>query len=176
MRLGGGELIELDVLILATGFDAHAYFRPMNLVGRYELALHRLGQMGLAATKRLYFRGSPNFFTLMGLNSPVGNYARTAIAESQVEYVMHWIDRWRTGAIRTVEPTPDAADRFNRAVQAAMPATIWASGCNSWYLCKDGQPELFPWSPKQHRSMLRRIDPADHHICVPDRSAEAASR
>ncbi len=33
IRTADGRLHELDVLVLATGFDAHAYMRPMELVG-----------------------------------------------------------------------------------------------------------------------------------------------
>jgi len=39
-------------------------------------------------------------------------------------------------------------------MKAAMPQTIWVTGCNSWYLGKDGLPELFPWTPETHRRQL----------------------
>ena len=35
-----------------------------------------------------------------------------------------------------------------------MPDTIWMSGCDSWYLGKDGLPELWPWTPEEHRLRL----------------------
>jgi hypothetical protein len=40
-----------------------------------------------------------------------------------------------------------------------MPGTVWVTGCQSWYLGKDGLPELFPWTPDRHRAMLRNVDP-----------------
>jgi cation diffusion facilitator CzcD-associated flavoprotein CzcO len=173
IRLASGELVEIDVLVLATGFDAHAYFRPMNVVGRDGLDIADAWADGPRGYQTVAIHGFPNFFTMMGPNSPVGNYALTAIAESQSGYVMRWIDRWRSGEISTVEPRREAADRFNLEVNAAMPKTIWASGCSSWYLGQNGQPELFPWTPDRHRSMLRRIDRADYRIHAPGDSAQA---
>ena len=39
-------------------------------------------------------------------------------------------------------------------MKAAMPQTVWITGCKSWYLGKDGLPELFPWVPQRHRELL----------------------
>jgi hypothetical protein len=39
-------------------------------------------------------------------------------------------------------------------MKAAMPQTVWVTGCKSWYLGKDGLPELFPWPPVRHRELL----------------------
>jgi hypothetical protein len=45
-----------------------------------------------------------------------------------------------------------------------MPQTIWVTGCNSWYLGKDGLPELFPWIPERHRELFRRPEVADFDV------------
>jgi hypothetical protein len=39
-------------------------------------------------------------------------------------------------------------------MRAAMPNTIWTSGCKSWYIGKDGLPHAWPWTPERHREML----------------------
>ena len=44
-------------------------------------------------------------------------------------------------------PTEMATKEYNEDMKAAMPQTIWVTGCKSWYLGKDGLPELFPWAP-----------------------------
>ena len=36
-----------------------------------------------------------------------------------------------------------------------MPSTVWATGCPSWYLGKDGTPEVWPWTPGRHRELLQ---------------------
>jgi hypothetical protein len=40
-------------------------------------------------------------------------------------------------------------------MRRALPATVWVTGCRSWYFGKDGLPELWPWPPERHREMLR---------------------
>ena len=47
-------------------------------------------------------------------------------------------------------------------MKAAMPQTVWMTGCKSWYLGKDGLPELFPWTPVRHHELL--ATPADGRL------------
>ena len=49
-------------------------------------------------------------------------------------------------------------------MKAAMPQTIWVTGCNSWYLGKDGLPELFPWAPVRHRELLASPETSDFDV------------
>ncbi|MCW2785740.1 MAG: hapE 5, partial [Marmoricola sp.] len=49
-------------------------------------------------------------------------------------------------------------------VRTAMPDTVWATGCSSWYLGANGQPELFPWAPEHHRVLLGEIHDEDFAI------------
>ena len=37
-------------------------------------------------------------------------------------------------------------------------------GCSSWYLGKDGLPELFPWAPMRYTELLRRPEAADFEV------------
>lgn len=102
--------------------------------------------------------GFPNFFMMLGPHSPVGNLALTTVAESQADHILRWIQRWRRGEFDTVEPTGPATDSFNAKLRAAMPNTVWTTGCQSWYLNKDGVPEVWPFTPGEHRAMLANTD------------------
>ena len=66
--------------------------------------------------------------------------------------------------VRTAAPTEAATKEYNESMKAAMPQTIWVTGCSSWYLGKDGLPELFPWTPDTHRELLRQPEPADFDV------------
>jgi len=110
--------------------------------------------------------GFPNFFMMLGPHSPVGNYSLTAIAEAQATHIRRWIERWQRGEFDTVAPTPHATETFNAEMRAAMPGTIWTTGCDSWYLGKDGLPELWPWTPKEHRARLLSTNSADYDLRV----------
>jgi len=159
-----GRLHEVDVIALATGFDAHAFIRPTALIGEDGVTLDEVWRDGPRAHLTASLPGFPNFFMLLGPHSPVGNYSLTAIAETQAGYILNWIQRWRRREFDTVAPTSAATDRFNAEMQVAMPDTVWATGCTSWYIGQDGNPELWPWNPSQLRVRLGQIDLGDHHL------------
>lgn len=169
---------DLDALVLATGFDAHAFMRPMRLVGVHGVSVEQLWANGPQAHLGVGLPGFPNFFMLIGPHSPVGNYPLTAIAESQGAHILRWIQRWCDGEFDTVAPTMTATQRHNAAMRAAMPDTVWASGCTSWYLGVDGTPELWPWTPHVYQRLLAAPpDPVDYamsrtHQHGPDTAGE----
>ncbi|MGB9223519.1 flavin-containing monooxygenase [Mycobacterium sp.] len=159
-----GVLHEADVIVLCTGFDTHAFFRPLRLTGRDGIAADDVWRDGPHAYQTVALPGFPNFFMMLGPHSPVGNLALTTVAESQASHIVRWIERWRRGEFDSVEPTSVATDTFNAALRAAMPKTVWTTGCNSWYLNKAGVPEVWPFTPAKHRDMLANPDPAQYEF------------
>jgi cation diffusion facilitator CzcD-associated flavoprotein CzcO len=159
-----GRVHEVDVLVLATGFDSHAYMRPMEVVGEGGLSLDDAWRDGPSAYRTVGIPGFPNFFMLMGPHSPVGNYSLVPIAEIQSRYVMRWIRMWQEGRVSTAAPTAGATAAFNQELRDAMPETIWVTGCQSWYLGKDGSPEVWPWRPVRLREMLEEPDLAEFDV------------
>jgi cation diffusion facilitator CzcD-associated flavoprotein CzcO/NAD(P)-dependent dehydrogenase (short-subunit alcohol dehydrogenase family) len=149
-----GVLHELDILVFATGFDAHAYMRPMRLTGPSGITLADAWKDGPKAHNTTMVPGLPNMFTMMGPNSPIGNASLVPIAETQADYVLSWLKRMRERGIAQVEPTAAATDRFYAEVSAAMGPTVWVSGCDSWYLGPDGVPVLWPWPLNELRRRL----------------------
>ena len=108
--------------------------------------------------------GFPNFFMMLGPHSPVGNHSLTSVAEHQADHILGWIERWRRGEFDTVEPTAPATESYNAQLRAAMPDTVWTTGCDSWYLNKDGVPEVWPFTPAKHRAMLANTDPGQYDL------------
>lgn len=159
-----GVLHEADIIVLATGFDTHAFFRPMQLIGRDGITADDVWRDGPRAYHTVALPGFPNFFMMLGPHSPVGNLALTTVAESQADHILRWIRRWRRGEFDTVEPTWSATENFNAELRAAMPDTVWTTGCDSWYLNKDGVPEVWPFTPAEHRAMLANTDPQEYDL------------
>ena len=164
VRTTDGVLHELDVLVLATGFDARAYVRPMSIVGENGLALDEAWDEGPRAYRSVAVPGFPTMFMLMGPHSPIGNQSLVPIAEDQADYAMWWINQIRDGRVVTAAPTQAATRTYNDDMKAAMPQTIWVSGCSSWYLGKDGLPELFPWTPERHHELLQAPEVTDFDV------------
>ena len=156
VRTADGRLHELDVLVLATGFDAHAYLRPIELVGPAGERLSEAWAHAPKAYRTIGLPGFPNFFMLMGPHSPVGNVSLVAIAETQAGYITRFAEMLRDGVATAASPRADITERFNAEMKADLPNTVWTTGCNSWYLDADGVPSLWPWTPARHREMLAR--------------------
>jgi len=175
-----GSEHELDVLILATGFHPFNFMRPMNLTGRDELPIDTAWAKKVQAYRSLCIPGFPNFFLMLGPNTPIGNYSVIAMSEVQSEYVLKLIDHWRRGNLQTVEATEEAKVRYNDYLKAGMGKTVWVGGCQSWYLDPDGDPAMWPYSWDQWVKELEEPDLDDFQRSrpaeiVPIRPAEKAA-
>ncbi|MCV7007227.1 flavin-containing monooxygenase [Mycobacterium gordonae] len=159
-----GVLHEVDLLVFATGFDARAYVRPMEIIGEGGRTLDEVWADGPMAYRSVAVPGFPNLFMMVGPHSPIGNQSLVPIAEDQANYVMWWIEQLRAGRVLAAAPTEAATKQYNEDMKAAMPQTIWVTGCSSWYLGKDGLPELFPWTPETHHELLRHPELADFDV------------
>jgi len=137
---------ELDVLVLATGFHPFNFMRPMDLTGRDGLSIDEAWSKKVQAYRSLCIPGFPNFFLMLGPNTPIGNYSVIAMSEVQSQYVLKLIDHWRQGTLATVEATEEAKVRYNSYLKAGMGKTVWVGGCQSWYLDPDGDPAMWPYS------------------------------
>lgn len=175
IRTVDGVLHELDVIVMATGFDAHMFVRPMELVGVDGLTLSEAWDPEPHGYRSVAVPGFPNVFMLIGPHSPFGNQSLFTISETQADFAMRCIARWRRGEIDAMHPTPEATAAFNEDMKAALPDTIWASGCKSWYLGADGLPSVWPWEASHHRAILQEPEPG-HWVVEPGPAAPARER
>lgn len=152
-----GRLHEVDVLVLATGFDAHAYFRPIELENAQGLTIAQLWADAPVAHRTVAIPEFPNFFMTLGPQSPIGNFSAISIAETQVDYIMQCIGTLRRGKVRTLAPSQSATRAFNQKIRQAMPNTIWTAGCNSWYIPKNGVPSAWPFTGAEFRQELGTV-------------------
>ncbi len=83
---------------------------------------------------------------LNGPNGPVGNFSLIQIAEHQVHYILQLLGQLREGTCREISASRAATEDFEAARSEAARHSIWATGCRSWYLDKNGVPASWPWS------------------------------
>lgn len=159
-----GREIDVDVLILATGFHTHNYMRPMDVRGRDGLTISDAWAKGPRAYRMTAIPGFPNFFTVLGPNSPTGSIPLHFSAELTANYLAAWLQRFKDGEFDTVEVTEQATTTFNDDVAIALGPTVWNTGCNSWYLTDEGNIDLWPYDRKTMTAMLARPDDRDFHI------------
>ena len=154
VRTRDGVLHELDVLVLATGFRADQFMRPMNVVGRNGLSLNEVWARRPRALLAISIPDFPNLFMLNGPSGPVGNFSLIDVAEHQWKYIAQLIERLRNGECREIAPTPAAFEEYEAARIEAAKNTIFGSGCQSWYLDAEGVPATWPWSQARFREAM----------------------
>jgi cation diffusion facilitator CzcD-associated flavoprotein CzcO len=157
-----GTARPVDTIVLATGF--HVTDNPMGPLvhGRDD---HRLDEaFGPALPSYLgttvpYF---PNMFVMTGPNTGLGHSSMVLIIEAQLAYIL---DALRRAGDATFEVREDVARAYTDEIQAALPATVWGSGCRSWYLDRDGRNGvLWPGFTFSYRRRTRRFDVDDYRF------------
>jgi cation diffusion facilitator CzcD-associated flavoprotein CzcO len=158
VRTKDGVLHELDVLVLATGFHADAFMRPMHVTGRGSLTLDEAWAARPEAYLSISIPEFPNFFMLNGPNGPVGNFSLIEVAELQFGYIMQLVDRLRSGECREISASAPATEAFEASRVEAAQKTVWVTGCMSWYLDDRGVPATWPWPFDRFRAEMRAPD------------------
>jgi cation diffusion facilitator CzcD-associated flavoprotein CzcO len=164
VRTKDGRLHELDVLVLATGFKADAFMRPMDIVGRNGVTLEEAWTPRPEAYLSISIPDFPNLFLLNGPNGPVGNFSLIEVAELQFGYIMQLIERIRTGEYREICATHDTLTDFELAREQAAKHTVWVTGCQSWYLDDRGLPAVWPWAFSHFRDVMQTPDPSAYEL------------
>jgi cation diffusion facilitator CzcD-associated flavoprotein CzcO len=168
-----GRLHELDVIVFATGFHAHSYMRPMRVVGDRGATLDEAWREGPSAYLTVAVAGFPNMFMLMGPYSPLVNVPVHESVELQADYIVRLLESLQRRGVRAVAPTPDAEDRWMAEIRAGMTPTVWANGCQSWYIGPDGVAVQWPFTRQRLHSLLRGPDLADYESTAAKPTAKA---
>lgn len=164
IRTADGAHHDVDVVVLATGFQAHNYMRPMAVVGRDGITLDEAWVKGPRAYRMTAIPGFPNLFTVLGPNSPTGSISLQYSAELTARYIVHWLRKFADQTVSEVEVTEEATEDFNAAVADALGPTVWNTGCNSWYQTDDGTIDLWPFD---RATLTRMLSEPDHaHFSV----------
>lgn len=164
VRTADGTLHDLDVLVLATGFQVDRFLRPIEVLGRSGVPLDTVWSKRPAAYLSISIPEFPNLFLLNGPNGPVGNFSLIDVAELQFGYVMQLIEAVCTGHCREVSASGPATERFERERAEAAKTTVWMTGCRSWYLDDRGVPAVWPWSFDRFRQEMAHPRWDDYHL------------
>jgi cation diffusion facilitator CzcD-associated flavoprotein CzcO len=158
----------LDVLVLATGFQAADAMAPFSIVGRDGADLNEAWRDGAKAYLGTTVPGFPNLFLIVGPNTGLGHNSMVFMIESQLRYVLDALERMDRAQLAAVDTRPDVAEAYNQRLQQRMQRTVWSTGgCSSWYQSRDGRiTTLWPGSTLAFRWHTRRFR-LDHHEALP---------
>jgi cyclohexanone monooxygenase len=130
VRTADGAEHELDVLVLATGFDAvDGNYRAMDLRGRGGVSINEHWDRAPASYLGVATAGFPNMFMILGPNGPFVNLVPAI--ETQVNWICELIGAAeRTGA-GAVEATQAAEDGWTATCQEIAGYTLFPKA-QSW--------------------------------------------
>lgn len=151
-----GTLHQLDTLVLATGFDAQAYMRPMTVAGPGGRSIEDEWRDGPFSFRGVGVPGFPNFFLLSGPFSPINSVAVTLSLESETKFVLDLLERSRRKG-DAIAPSAAATGRFLNDVAAALPrTTYWL--CGNWYTGSGRLPLVWPWTRAEYRAQFAHAE------------------
>jgi cyclohexanone monooxygenase len=137
----------LDVIVLATGFDAMTgALNRIDVGGREGLSLKDKWAVGPRGYLGLATGGFPNFLTITGPLSPSVISNMVTAIEQHVDWIAELIAHMEQNHIELIDVAPEAEDAWVAHVAMVGSATIFtAPTCNSWYLGANvpGKPRVF---------------------------------
>jgi cyclohexanone monooxygenase len=126
--------IEVDDLVLATGFDAMTgALLAIDIRGAGGLALRDKWADGPRTYLGLGVAGFPNLFTVTGPGSPSVLSNMLPSIEQHVNWIADCIDYLQQRQMARIEPTRDAEDAWVAHVAEVIGGTLLTT-CNSWYI------------------------------------------
>ena len=135
IRLADGTVHELDVIILATGFDAGSgAFIRIDLRGRDGRSLREDWGREIRTAYGMQAHGYPNFFMTGAPLAPSAALCNmTTCLQQQTEWITGAIRDLRAGNKSVIEPSAEVEEAWVRHHDETANATLIAR-TNSWYV------------------------------------------
>ncbi|MGW2669232.1 flavin-containing monooxygenase [Streptomyces sp. NPDC001272] len=177
-----GTEAEVDAIIFGTGF--HVTDMPIadRVVGADGQTLADSWKDGMQALRGATAAGFPNWMTIIGPNTGLGNSSMILMIESQLNYMADYLRQLSLlgdgsrGGRTALAARPSAVNQWNRRVQARMERTVWnTGGCTSWYLDAQGRnTTVWPGTTGEFRRETLTVDLAEYEVVrIRGRDSEA---
>ncbi|NEA19858.1 flavin-containing monooxygenase [Streptomyces halstedii] len=165
-----GTETEADVIVLGTGF--HVTDMPIadRVVGAEGITLAESWKDGMESLRGASAAGFPNWMTIIGPNTGLGNSSMILMIESQLNYMADYLRQLDVlGGRVALAARPSAVGAWNRRVQDRMKRTVWnTGGCTSWYLDSSGRnTTVWPGTTAEFRRATRSVDLAEYEVVRP---------
>jgi acetone monooxygenase len=135
VELADGTLHELDILILATGFDAGSgALTRIDIRGRGGRSLKEDWGHEIRTTMGLQVHGYPNLFTTGAPLAPSAALCNmTTCLQQQVDWITGCVQAVKAQGKRVIEPTKEAEDRWVAHHDETANKTLVVK-TDSWYM------------------------------------------
>jgi 4-hydroxyacetophenone monooxygenase len=156
-----GRRHEVDVIILATGFQASKMLWPMEIIGREGRSIRDLwGNDDPRAYMGMTVPGFPNLFVTYGPNTNLAHGGSIIFhAECQVRYIAQALREMLENDIAALEVRQEVHDAYNEKVDAACRNMVWSHpGVTNWYKnARNRVTVTSPWRLLDYWKMTREF-------------------
>ncbi|MEM7092495.1 MAG: NAD(P)/FAD-dependent oxidoreductase [Actinomycetota bacterium] len=134
VRTESGRMVEIDVLILATGFDANTGgYTRMDFRGPDDTTIGDAWAGGVNTHLGTAVPGFPNMLMLYGPQSAASFCNGPVCAELQGEWIVEMLEHLRSTGITRFDSEPAAAESWTRTMATWADRTLFGQA-DSWYM------------------------------------------
>jgi cation diffusion facilitator CzcD-associated flavoprotein CzcO len=167
VRTADGIERPADVLVLATGFKTHGFVAPMEIVNPAGRTLAEEWSAVPRAYLGLSVPAFPNLFLLYGPNTNGGTGSVIYTIEAGVNHVISALHALERADAQRIEVRPEAAEKFDKELRAALAETVWHTGCTNWYVDENGNdPNQWPWVWSAYRRRTEQVDSSAYELAT----------
>ncbi|MGP4004363.1 flavin-containing monooxygenase [Streptomyces sp. 8N706] len=173
-----GTQTEADAIVFGTGFRVTDMPIAHRVTGAEGVTLAETWKDGMEALRGTSAAGFPNFLTIIGPNTGLGNSSMILMIESQLTYMADFLRQLGTlGGKVALDARQDAVRDWNRGLQDRMRRTVWnTGGCDSWYLDAGGRnTTVWPGTTSEFRRVTRSVNLAEYTVLRPPRGGPLAA-
>lgn len=135
----GGVSHEVDLIVLATGFETDPVHFPFEIRGKSGKTLQETWGTRPLTFLGLMTPGFPNFFMLYGPNTNLAHNSILFMVECQIHYLVACLKRMIREKDRAIEIRKDAAEHYDERLRHLLQKTVWTEPCSNWYKNDDGE-------------------------------------
>ncbi|GAB7032981.1 NAD(P)/FAD-dependent oxidoreductase [Streptomyces platensis subsp. malvinus] len=165
-----GQEVEADAIVFGTGFHVTDMPIAERVTGAKGTTLAEEWKDGMASLRGASAAGFPNFLTLIGPNTGLGNSSMILMIEAQLNYLADYLRQLDLlGGKTALSARPEAVEDWNRMIQERMKRTVWnTGGCDSWYLDANGRnTTAWPGTTGEFKRLTRQVDLAEYEVLRP---------
>ncbi|MGW2655879.1 flavin-containing monooxygenase, partial [Streptomyces sp. NPDC001478] len=162
-----GTEAEVDAIVFGTGFHVTDMPIAERVIGAEGITLAESWKDGVQALRGASADGFPNWMTIIGPNTGLGNSSMILMIEAQLNYMADYLRQLDVlGGRVALDARRSAVGAWNRRVQDRMKRTVWnTGGCDSWYLDANGRnTTVWPGTTSEFRRVTKNVDLAEYQV------------
>jgi len=164
-----GTEAEVDAVVFGTGFHVTDMPIAHRIKGADGMTLAEKWSGTMEALRGCSASGFPNFMTVIGPNTGLGNSSMILIIEAQLNYMVDYVKKLETLGGKSgkvaLDARPEAVSAWNEHIQDRMSRSVWNTGCDSWYLDANGRnTTVWPGTTAEFRNVTKEVRLEEYEV------------